>query len=70
MMRPKLPAKMINKEARPISQLPVITNMPKAIGTDNNPAVNAANCLGDKFLVENIMYKTTNQTYNQRLLPF
>jgi len=41
-----------------------------AIGTDNIPAVNAANCRGDKFLVENIMYKTTNQTYNQRLLLF
>jgi len=58
---------MSTKEASPISQLLVMIYIPNAIGTDSMTAVNAANCRGDRFLVESIVYKTTNQTYNQHL---
>lgn len=50
---------MIAALITPNSQLFSTIKKPIPIGSDSNNAVNADNCLGDKFLVVNILLEDT-----------
>ncbi len=49
-------AKVTSQEQRLTSQLPVKIKAPRKTGTDSTAAVEADNCLGDRLLVENMVY--------------
>ena len=60
---------MMAAQMMPNSQLFSTIKKPKPIGTDNNNAVSADNCLGDKFLVVNILLEDTDFKLQEKRLP-